>query len=411
MRRAREGSSEDDPLARFHRTQDRGDGRGLNPAPDECGTRRSGEYDSDRVAKTSGLVQNLFDRLAKLHRSTIELSPRPARPPAGAGGARPPSSPAGRHRRASSRERQPTGAAAGARRPRADGSGSVASVAAAREPPDRRSCSCAARLVRTRFAWSAFASRFARARVSATTARSSSSSTRRRRPRARAVSSIASRPFAYATACRPRSTTASGARSAPASRERRAVPDERDLEVGRRRAGQRAGAEERAAEVRATAARAGDDRARRALERREPRRRARRPRRSTCQPRARRPRRAAGSGSPARRRAGGTSGSPTRRRTRAAARTRAARRAEVATSRWSATAPRPRRWTLPAAWKSAGELGQPVAARAIAGCDRGELRRARRRSDVGEAGHGAQRATPSSSRQPAACSLDADATP
>jgi len=59
MRRARERSSEDDLLSRFLRTQDRGDGRGLNPAPDECGTRRNGEYDSHAVTKTSALAQNL----------------------------------------------------------------------------------------------------------------------------------------------------------------------------------------------------------------------------------------------------------------------------------------------------------------------------------------------------------------
>ena len=74
------------------------------------------------------------------------------------------------------------------------------------------SCSCAARLVRTRFAWSAFASRFASAarggddrpllegehRVS-------------RAGGARGSASIASRPFAYATAWRPRSRTPSRA--------------------------------------------------------------------------------------------------------------------------------------------------------------------------------------------------------
>ena len=53
------------------------------------------------------------------------------------------------------------------------------------------SCRCAARLVRTRFAWSEFASRFASARAAATIARSSSASTASPAPAAARISSIA----------------------------------------------------------------------------------------------------------------------------------------------------------------------------------------------------------------------------
>ena len=56
--------------------------------------------------------------------------------------------------------------------------------------------SCAERLVRTRFAWSAFARRFARALVSATTARSSSASTVSDAPMTASTDSIASQLFA-----------------------------------------------------------------------------------------------------------------------------------------------------------------------------------------------------------------------
>ena len=57
------------------------------------------------------------------------------------------------------------------------------------EPADRRAArSCAERLVRTRFAWSAFASRFASARVAPTTARlARARGPRRARPRSRAA--------------------------------------------------------------------------------------------------------------------------------------------------------------------------------------------------------------------------------
>ncbi len=77
--------------------------------------------------------------------------------------------------------RAPGGTAQGAaradRRPLARGRGARRDLRYSAADPTAASCSRAARAVRTRFAWSALARRFASARISATTARSSSEST------------------------------------------------------------------------------------------------------------------------------------------------------------------------------------------------------------------------------------------
>src|SRR5262249_47817271 len=134
---------------------------------------------------------------------------------------------------------------------------------------------CAARPARTRFAWSAFASRFARERASPTTACSSSRSAVSPAPAHASTPSIASRPFAYAAAWPARSTTPICTPSAAASSATNpAAPGTAgaDVGVGGGGPGEGAGAEQRAADVGAAAARPRDDAARGPLEGGEPRR-------------------------------------------------------------------------------------------------------------------------------------------
>ena len=184
-----------------------------------------------------------------------------------------------------------------------------------------RSCSCAARLVRTRFAWSAFASRFARARVAPMTARSSSASTASPAP---ASGEHVLDRLARPSRTRRRAGRGRGRRAArpPPPRAARGTPRLRGSALRISRCGARGPVSEPAPSsaprrYAAPAARARDDTPRRPLERREPRAEDARLVQHLQRPRvardvelvARRPRRT---------RAAGTSGSPTRRRTRAA---------------------------------------------------------------------------------------------
>ena len=242
------------------------------------------------------------------------------------------------------------------------------------------SCRCAARLVRTRFAWSAFASRFASARISATTLRSSSAEhgvddSRRERGSPRSPP-IPSRTRARARAVATRSRTSSRRADGAEERRRRrasacgprgaasAAPSA-SRRRGTRRAGRRRGSTGVRRRGRADG-RAADARASRTPASRE-RSRVRAP----C------PRRAAGSASRGRTPAPRRCGSPRARGARASsanARRAAADEREVEVER---DAPAAAEVHAAGRVEERRDLGEPVAAARRR--DRGELGARRRR--------------------------------
>ena len=136
------------PPLRFCHAQDRDDGRGLYPPPEEHGPALAASMTIERRWKARKILQE-FARSTSFRnrRWTAALL-------------------AGGRTRARARAARATGGARAA--PRSPGAAGTAAPAVrpARAPGRRVICSCAARLVRTRFAWSAFASRFARDFVS-----------------------------------------------------------------------------------------------------------------------------------------------------------------------------------------------------------------------------------------------------
>ena len=134
----------------------------------------------------------------------------------------------------------------------------------------RRAAACAERLCRTRFAWSAFASRLASARSPATSARSSSARTVSAAPATERYASIASQLFAYAAEWDSRSITRMRTPAADATLRTNAAPAWSGVRTSR--CGDRGPLSEPAprnapAEVGGAAARSGDDAAGRPVER------------------------------------------------------------------------------------------------------------------------------------------------
>ena len=183
-RRAGGGSSEDDLPLRLDHAQNRGVERGLNSTPDERGP-AAGQYgpalscramerpllpraQQSRPARRSLRRRRWTDALRRRPALETELAQRERRVLEPELGDLPE---AGRRASSTPRRRAPT-----------------------------PTCSCAARLARTRLAWSAFARRFARARVAAMTPCSSSARTTSLAPASASTSTIVSAPFAYAIA-------------------------------------------------------------------------------------------------------------------------------------------------------------------------------------------------------------------
>ena len=285
----------------------------------------------------------------------------------------------GAHRSASSTSRRETALHAGLRRRRArpspraraaratdGGGGAPPPPACARaatrahpgrgavrgvELPLRRTCLCA-RDSRGRHSRAGSPRRASRRRRSAPRARARPRSLRRRRGTPRSPPSPSRTPRAcdarsIAPRAAPRPREATAAHEGGAGMRRRA-----DLEVRRARARERAAAEEGAAQVGAAAARRARRRARRALERRVVGVRARPPRRGRrgCASVAFDVQLVAGLALERVAPVGADLRGDAQ-----LARSANARRAtgESARSRWNATAPRPRRCTVPAVWKSA----------------------------------------------------------
>ena len=251
----RRGSSEDDLLLRLNHAQDLGVGRGLNPAPDERGP-------ATCVSMTKAWARRQ-PRVKVRWRRVPVTSVNACAPTAFVAG--------GRHLSASSRS-----GSVGCRVPSSaiscSGAGSLAEPPLRRNRSTARSCSCAARLVRTRLAWSALASRLARDRVAAMTARSSKSRTVS--ARAGKGEDVGDRLESFCVGdCVPAAVEDAEAHSffvCDAREELGAVGARAaDLEMRCARAAQRASPEQGAAHVRGAAARARDDSSRWMFERRQ----------------------------------------------------------------------------------------------------------------------------------------------